>query len=115
MDAGGEEGRRFAGGVPQDGVRGADELPAAGGGARVDPRVRAREGDRADRDPGSRGGAAWNVEGLGQARQIAEAGWEPAEGHPELGGRVDTDGLVAGDAPLRGDIGEVRAVVAHRD
>ena len=50
-----------------------------------------------------------------QPGQIAEAGGEPAEGDPEFGRRVDPRHLLRGHAPVGGDIGQVGAVVAHRD
>ena len=79
----GEQGRFPTRGVEQDGVGVADQLPAAGGGARVDAAVPGGEGHRSGGDRGARLGTAGHVPhqvlrcsiSPFRPRRAAPAGW----------------------------------------
>ena len=61
-----QQGRRIALDVEEDGVGAADQLPAAGRGARVDPGVGAGEAERPGRHPRARGLPARHVQSCGR-------------------------------------------------
>ena len=93
----------------------ADELPAAGRLARVDAGELAGQRDGPGRDPGARVGAPRHRQPVVGPDQVAEAGREAAERHRPLLGGVGLDDAALPQPGQPADLGEVLAVVGHRD
>ena len=74
-----QQRRRVAVLVPEHGVGGPEDAPAAGRGPRVDPAPRARQAHGPGRHPGAGRVQAGDGELLGQPAQVGEARGEPAE------------------------------------
>src|SRR5690606_28063501 len=109
------QGGAVSGAVPEVGVGAAEQVPAAGGDARVDARVAVRDRDRAGGHGGAGRRAAGEGERVGLAREVGETRGEAGEGGgPALVG-VGGDDLGDGEAEGLGYLGEVLAVVDGGD
>ena len=95
--AGCEQGRLHPPRVPERGVGGADDLPAAGRRHGVDTAPGAGQGDRPRRDPGPRRRQPRHR--ARQPRQVGEPGAKPQKADTKLGGRVPGGHLVDVAAP----------------
>ena len=78
--------------------RAPDDLPAAGGGQRVDARLRAAYSDAARLDARARHGQARRVQALVEAAQVGEAGKEAQHVDEVVALGVDGDHFVFGKA-----------------
>lgn len=93
----------------------ADEIPATGGGGRVDARLFSANGHGTRRHGRARCFEPRGVESTVEPAQVRESGREPEEGHAIQAGGMDRDDVADRQAGSGGDDGEIGAVVDHRD
>ena len=85
----------------------ADQSPAAGRLAGIDPRQRASDSHTSGRHARARRGQAGGVELAGKTPQVRKARSETEESHSVVGARVTARELLGGEPCLPGELGKV--------
>src|ERR1700754_2479688 len=101
--------------IPQDGIGATDELPAAGGFARIDRAEFTRKRHRSGGYRGAWLGAAGHPQPGVAVDQGRETRCESAESDSPQGGSVSVDDLCGGQPGVAGHLGEVWTVVNDVD